>query len=215
MRPERALDAIADLELEYEPGTRVVYSDLGFIVLGLLLERLTGKRLVELAQDEIFQPLELQTHFLQSRDGHANRNRRLRDGQCLRTRMSQDAGAADEADPKNWRQELIWGQVHDGNAYFLGGAAGHAGLFSTARETLVLANQFLAGQTKLLQPATCELFRQNLTPVWKKRGLSVGSWRKQKIPPPDRICRATVLAIPDLPARAAGSIRITNESLSC
>jgi CubicO group peptidase (beta-lactamase class C family) len=62
-----------------------------------------------------------------------------------------------------WREELIWGQVHDGNAYFLGGAAGHAGLFSTAQETLALANQFLASQTKLLQPGTCEMFRENLT----------------------------------------------------
>jgi CubicO group peptidase (beta-lactamase class C family) len=64
---------------------------------------------------------------------------------------------------ENWRQDLIWGEVHDGNAHFLGGAAGHAGLFSTAEETLVLANQFLSGQTKLLQASTCELFRTNMT----------------------------------------------------
>jgi CubicO group peptidase (beta-lactamase class C family) len=50
----------------------------------------------------------------------------------------------------NSRQRLIWGEVHDGNAYFLGGAAGHAGLFSTARETFVLAQQFLSDSTKLL-----------------------------------------------------------------
>jgi CubicO group peptidase (beta-lactamase class C family) len=62
-----------------------------------------------------------------------------------------------------WRSEIIWGAVHDGNAYFLGGAAGHAGLFSTADETLKLANQFVAGFSELLSPATCELFRQNMT----------------------------------------------------
>jgi serine-type D-Ala-D-Ala carboxypeptidase len=76
---------------------------------------------------------------------------------------------ADGGDPviseqKNWRNELIWGQVHDGNAYFLGGAAGHAGLFSTAKETFAIAQQFLADQSNLLQPATCELFRKDLTP---------------------------------------------------
>jgi CubicO group peptidase (beta-lactamase class C family) len=63
----------------------------------------------------------------------------------------------------NWRNEIIWGSVHDGNAHFLGGAAGHAGLFSTADETLTLANQFVAGLSQLLSPATCDLFRQNMT----------------------------------------------------
>jgi len=52
------------------------------------------------------------------------------------------------------------GEVHDGNAYFLGGSAGHAGLFSTARETLDLANQFFAGQTILLKPKHAHCFAQ-------------------------------------------------------
>jgi CubicO group peptidase (beta-lactamase class C family) len=63
----------------------------------------------------------------------------------------------------NWREQLIWGEVHDGNAHFLGGAAGHAGLFSTARETLRLAQQFVPGSTLVLRPATCALFRTNMT----------------------------------------------------
>ena len=62
-----------------------------------------------------------------------------------------------------WREQLIWGQVHDGNAYFLGGAAGHAGLFADAADTLTIANQFLAGGSRLLKPETCELFRTNMT----------------------------------------------------
>jgi len=62
-----------------------------------------------------------------------------------------------------WREQIIWGEVHDGNAYFLGGAAGHAGLFSTAGETLRLANQFVAAQSELLSKETCELFRLNMT----------------------------------------------------
>ncbi|HEV2708267.1 MAG TPA: serine hydrolase, partial [Pyrinomonadaceae bacterium] len=62
-----------------------------------------------------------------------------------------------------WREQVIWGEVHDGNAHFLGGAAGHAGLFSTARETLDIATQFLAASTRLLTPPTCTLFRENMT----------------------------------------------------
>ena len=160
---ERTLAAIANLDLEYEPGTRVVYSDLGFIILGLLLERLAGKPLVEQAQTEIFQPLELQHTFfnpeLALQTGIAacemgnNHEREMCGGEL-----------SDSGDQKNWRNELIWGQVHDGNAYFLGGAAGHAGLFSTAKETFAIAQQFLANESKLLQPATCELFHQDMTP---------------------------------------------------
>ena len=56
-----ALAAIAEQPLEYPPGERVVYSDLGFIVLGFLLQRVSGRSLPELAQDEIFDPLELST----------------------------------------------------------------------------------------------------------------------------------------------------------
>jgi CubicO group peptidase (beta-lactamase class C family) len=62
-----------------------------------------------------------------------------------------------------WREQLIWGEVHDGNAFFLGGAAGHAGLFSTARETLEIAKQFPAESSMLLKPETCALFRTNMT----------------------------------------------------
>ena len=63
----------------------------------------------------------------------------------------------------NWRAGSIWGEVHDGNAHFLGGAAGHAGVFSNAGETLRLANQFIGGLSELLASETCELFRHNLT----------------------------------------------------
>src|SRR5918995_2580477 len=62
-QPDRAAGAIASLDLEYQPGTRVVYSDLGFIALGILLERLTGQRLAHMAQHEIFEPLELEHTF--------------------------------------------------------------------------------------------------------------------------------------------------------
>jgi len=158
---ERTISAIANLDLEYQPGTRVVYSDLGFIVLGRLLERMAAARLVELAQTEMFRALDLhhtcfnpdlalQTKIAASENGNAYER--------------ETSGTTSESDYKGWREALIWGQVHDGNAHFLGGAAGHAGLFSNARETLVLANQFVAAQTNLLKPAACELFRQNLTP---------------------------------------------------
>ena len=63
-----------------------------------------------------------------------------------------------------WRDYQIWGEVHDGNCYFMNGVSGHAGLFSTAEETFKIAQQFLANQTTILKPETCRLFRTNFTP---------------------------------------------------
>jgi CubicO group peptidase (beta-lactamase class C family) len=157
---DRAAGAIASLDLEYKPGTHVVYSDLGFIALGLLLERLTGRTLAELAQNEILQPLKLERSFfnpqmaIQTEIAACEIGNAYEQETCRET----DAGIYE-----NWRKELIWGEVHDGNAYFLGGAAGHAGLFSTARETFVLANQFLAHQSTCFKPETCNLFRTIMT----------------------------------------------------
>ena len=62
--PERAIGVIANGDLEYQPGTRVIYSDLGFITLGFLLERITGKRLAEIARQEIIEPLNLKRTLL-------------------------------------------------------------------------------------------------------------------------------------------------------
>jgi CubicO group peptidase (beta-lactamase class C family) len=159
--PERTIVTIANLDLDYQPGSRVVYSDLGFILLGNLLERITGKTLVELAHTEIFQPLSLTNTFFNPALAMQTRIAACETGNGYERQTCRVSGGDDY---KKWREELIWGQVHDGNAYFLGGAAGHAGLFSNAHETLTIASQFLASQTRLLKPATCELFRKNLTP---------------------------------------------------
>ena len=158
---DKVIETIAGEQLPNKPGERVVYSDLGFIVLGFLLQRLRGDTLKNLAQAQLFTPLQLTSTFFNPaqamRTGVAaceNGNAYERD-MCERDFSSRSFG--------NWRTTTVWGEVHDGNAYFLGGVAGHAGLFSTAKETLKLANQFIAPQSQLLKAATCELFRLNLT----------------------------------------------------
>ena len=158
---DKVLAAIAAEPLQNKPGERVVYSDLGFIVLGFVLQRLSDDTLKNLAQAQIFTPLQLTRTFFNPaqamRTGAAaceNGNAYERD-MCERDFSSRSYG--------NWRTTTVWGEVHDGNAHFLGGVAGHAGLFSTAEETLKLANQFIAPQSQLLKADTCELFRRNLT----------------------------------------------------
>ena len=158
--PERAAGAIANLDLEYKPGTRVIYSDLGFISLGILLERMTGQRLADMAQHEIFEPLQLQQTFFNPELALQTGIAACETGNVYEKNMCEETGAGEYS---NSRQRLIWGEVHDGNAYFLGGAAGHAGLFSTAGEVFQLAQQFIAESSRLLTPETCKLFRQNMT----------------------------------------------------
>jgi CubicO group peptidase (beta-lactamase class C family) len=158
----RALETIAAAPLAYEPRSRVVYSDLGFITLGFLLERIGGAPLADLARSEIFQPLKLERTFfnpdraMQTEIAACESGGNLYEREMCVNEHGLEVGTA-------CRAETIWGEVHDGNAHFLGGAAGHAGLFSNAAETLRLAEQFLARRTQLLKPETCALFRANMT----------------------------------------------------
>jgi len=157
---DRAAGVIANEELDFKPGTKVVYSDLGFIALGLLLERMNGRSVGQLARDEIFSELKLERTFfnpdiaLQTGIAASEVGNIYEQETCRQSGMAAYDGG---------RKNLIWGEVHDGNAHFLGGTAGHAGLFSTAAETLILAQQFLPRFSKLLKPESCNLARQNMT----------------------------------------------------
>lgn len=156
---ERVLQAIAREPLESAPGTHVVYSDLGYIALGLMLEKLYAATLAEIARREIFEPLGLKRTFF-----NPDRTFITEIAACeLGNAYERETCAGQEAAGYSWRESLIWGEVHDANAHFLGGAAGHAGLFSTAEETLRLGTQFLATGTELLKPETCALFRTDMT----------------------------------------------------
>jgi beta-N-acetylhexosaminidase len=125
--------------LEYEPGTKSLYSDLDFMILGEILERITGKPLDLLAQERIFAPLGMRNSvFNPTRD--------------LRARV-----APTEHDA-TFRKRLVHGEVHDENAFAMGGVAGHAGLFSTAGDLAIFARAMLnrgsIGSQRILRPAT-------------------------------------------------------------
>jgi CubicO group peptidase (beta-lactamase class C family) len=116
---------------EAPPGARAVYSDAGFIALGLALERLGGASLPALAQARVFEPLGLRsTFFLDGLDPAAAAARRA-------GRVFLPTGQR----PR--RQEVSCGAVHDDNAWAMGGAAGHAGLFSTAEDVAAVGQAWL------------------------------------------------------------------------
>jgi beta-glucosidase-like glycosyl hydrolase/CubicO group peptidase (beta-lactamase class C family) len=135
--------AICKEPLEYAPGTKTVYSDLGFILLGEILERATGKSVDQLAHEQIFAPLDLG-------DTMFNPPKNLL-GRIAPTEI--DA---------IFRKRLVQGEVHDENAFALGGVAGHAGLFTTAGDLAVfcqmLLNGGIYGHHRLLNRSTISQF---------------------------------------------------------
>lgn len=112
--------------LEREPGKQIVYSDLGFILLGKIIESLTGQSLATFAQRQIFVPLGMNSSFF-------NPPRSVR------------ARIAPTEQDKTFRKRLVHSEVHDENAWVMGGIAGHAGLFSTAADIAAFAQMMLNG----------------------------------------------------------------------
>ncbi len=107
---------------EYEPGTRTLYSDLGFMLLGALIEDMSGTSLDQYCWNKIYRPLGLQAI------GFVNI-------ETLRQKKYETATemiAPTERCP--WRERILCGEVHDDNAYAMGGVAGHAGLFAPIDE---------------------------------------------------------------------------------
>ena len=114
-------DLLAAEPLLYLPGTRVLYSDLGFMILEWLVEQAAGKRLDRFVSEMIYTPLGLRNLFFVDLNAPAKPD---------------VVFAATEQCP--WRERLLEGQVHDENAYAAGGIQGHAGLFGTAADVHAL-----------------------------------------------------------------------------
>ncbi|MGQ9574755.1 MAG: exo-beta-N-acetylmuramidase NamZ domain-containing protein [Thermoguttaceae bacterium] len=151
--PARAWQRLCGLKPLAEPGSKFIYSDVGYIVLGELVERVSGQRLAEFAQENIFQPLGM-----------------------TQTGFQPDAERRQRAAPTENRDgKWICGEVHDPRAHLLGGVAGHAGLFSTAGDLAVFAQMMLGrgqyGGVRILAPETVELMTRPLSVPGGLRGL--------------------------------------------
>ncbi len=117
-------DAIAALPLDYAPGDSTVYSDIGLMTVAFIVETVSGRPLDEFLQDEIWRPL-----------GMADTG--FAPGPALWNRV-----ATTEID-EEYRGYHVHGVVHDENAHAIGGVAGHAGLFSSARDLAVFVQLML------------------------------------------------------------------------
>jgi serine-type D-Ala-D-Ala carboxypeptidase len=150
---ETLLQAAFSMPLTAAPGTRAEYSDIGFIVLGVALERLADEPLDVFCQREIFGPLGM-THTTFS------------PAPALKTSI------LPTADDRAFRHRLIQGEVQDENASILGGVAAHAGLFSTEEDLAIFAHSMLNGGYPILRSGTLELFsRREAAPLGTSRAL--------------------------------------------
>ncbi|MDR7071479.1 serine hydrolase [Fictibacillus barbaricus] len=145
--------------LKNPPGTTYTYSDLNLITLGVLVERLTGKRLDAYVKENITEPLGMKDTMYNP-------------PASLRSRI-----AATEYQPALGRG-LVWGSVHDENSWSLDGVAGHAGVFSTAKDLAVFGQMILLkgtyGGKQILKPETVRLLTENQLPQFPSNSHGLG-----------------------------------------
>jgi len=127
------LALIMQESLANPPGARSVYSDLGFILLGVLVERVSGNALAAYCREAVFEPMGASLFFLGRQAAGSGRG------------TATDAALIAPTEDDPWRGRMLRGEVHDENAHAIGGAAGHAGLFGTASAVSAVAGQWLDG----------------------------------------------------------------------
>lgn len=151
------VESICRSALVHEPGTAAVYGDLDFIALGAVVEAVTGERLDTFCAERVFGPLGLrETRFLPLEEGPLP--------EAERRRVAATENCA-------WRSRILWGEVHDPNAWVMGGVAGHAGLFAPADDLMRFGRSLLDvwhGRSEALP-------REALRTFAERQGLPEGS----------------------------------------
>ncbi len=142
-------EQILEDPLVYAPGEDCLYSDLGFMILEWIVEEVSGMAMHEFVENNFYQPLSLERTFLAT--------------DVPKLTFKKEMFAASEECP--WRKKVIQGEVHDENAWAVGGYSGHAGLFGTAEEVYVIVNlireHYLRKRNDYLRPGTAtEFFRK-------------------------------------------------------
>ena len=155
---EKAIEKICALGLQAPTGTKFIYSDVNYILLGEIIRRVSGKTVHQFSQENIFQPLGMkESGYLPSDE--------------LKSRT-----APTEQRDGQW----IQGEVHDPRAHLLGGIAGHAGLFSTAEDLAIYAQMMIGGGehggVRILSPRTVATMTQGYKVSSGLRGLG---WDKR------------------------------------
>jgi len=146
--PEEVLDSVYQTEIIYKTGDSTVYSDFDFILLGKIVEKVAGVTLDRYVDSVFFKPLGMTSTFFNPQSS------------------MKEKIAPTEYD-SIYRKRLIQGEVHDENAYALGGVSGHAGLFSTASDLAIFMQMIMNGGSyggkQYLKSETIKLFTTRQT----------------------------------------------------
>lgn len=161
---QQVLKLIRDEPLIYTRGTRSVYSDLGFMLLGFLVERLSGMPMDIWFGETIAQPLQADPMMYCPPVGRARLG-------VVRPAIDASQIAPTEQDER--RNRLLCGEVHDENAAAMGGVAGHAGLFGTAESVLAVSGAWLRGYHGRESILDAKLVRQFTT---RQESAAQSSW---------------------------------------
>jgi CubicO group peptidase (beta-lactamase class C family) len=139
--------------LAANPGAKAEYSDIGFIILGVALERIADESLDHFCQHDIFGPLAM-THT------------------AFNPPAAWRASIPPTADDQTFRHRIIQGEVQDENASVMGGVAGHAGVFANAEDLAIFTHAMLSGGRPVLRPETLAMFtRRESSPAGTSRAL--------------------------------------------
>ena len=150
---DQLLDAAFVMPLVADPGTQATYSDIGFIILGIALERIADEPLDRFCQREVFGPL-----------GMAHT--------AFNPPPAWRPSILPTVDDRSFRHRIIQGEVYDENASVLGGVAAQAGVFAPAHDVAVFANAMLNGGQPILHPETLAVFtRREPSPAGTSRAL--------------------------------------------
>ncbi len=167
---ENILENALNAEMEDEPGKRVIYSCINYVILKGIIEKVTQDSYENLFNKLIKGKLGLKNTFFSPPKELKEKISATEDGNKYERASSKKLFGINIPE----REGVIWGEVHDGNSFYSGGTAGNAGLFSTAEETAILGQQFLKNYSSLLEPEIAELFLKDFTsfsPIRRSIGL--------------------------------------------
>lgn len=159
---------IANLPLKWKVGEARHYSDLGFMLLGDIIEQVSSQRLDQYLEERLYQPLNLQHTVFNPLEEGFEKIAATSHGNPFERQMvyDDDFGYTVDEDPKSWdswRDYTLCGEVNDGNAWYANnGVAGHAGLFSTVDDLQVLVdlliNKGVVGAKRFISASVIDTF---------------------------------------------------------
>jgi CubicO group peptidase (beta-lactamase class C family) len=152
--------AVATAPRPHAPLLAVTYSCPNYLLAGFALERVSGAPLDRLFREQVTTPLGIGDLGYRPAPEEKPRIAATETGNAHESALAGVAAAA----YNGWRRQLIWGEVHDHNAWTLGGVAGNAGLFGTARAVWSLARTFLKDGPALLGDEERSWFAHDFTP---------------------------------------------------